>query len=346
MKLNKIIIFTFIILSFSCTKKDVVTNQSTEENKLSEKDKLLIGFSIDTLAIERWQRDLDIFINKAKELGADVIVQNAGNNINEQNRQLLYLMEKQIDVAIIIPKEAGELTDTIQKLKNKNIPVIAYDRLIVNSNIDLYMTIDSEKVGESMAQGLLNATKGTNWFYILGPEEDYNMTLIKEGIAKYINNTNITVSHLFYTDSWNYDLSHQEMNRLLANDQIPDAIVCGNDAIADSVIQSISKYSPDKEIAICGQDADIIACKYIIQGKQSCTVYKPIPKLAELAAEYAVKLAKKENLQIPYRWKKSINNGYAEIPGVWIEPILVTKENLDKVVIDSGFHPATSIYGN
>ena len=346
MKLNKLIIFSLILLSFSCAKKEKTPSTTKVEKKSTGKENILIGFSIDTLAIERWQRDLDIFINKAKELGADVIVQNAGNNAEEQNRQLLYLLEKQVDVVIILPKEADALTETIQKFKNKNIPVIAYDRLIVNADIDLYMTIDSEKVGEAMAQGLMNATKGTNWFYILGPEEDYNMTLIKKGISKHINNTNIRVSHLYYTDSWNYDLSHQEMNRLLSNEQIPDAIVCGNDAIADSVIRSISKYSPDKQIAVCGQDADIIACKYIIEGKQACTVYKPISKLAVNAAHFAVQLAKKEELSIPYRWKKRINNGYTDVLGVWIEPELVTKENLDKVIIESGFHPSTSIYGN
>ena len=347
MKIQKILILTLIILSFSCTKQEKQLPQKiTNEKNQTKAEKLQIGFSIDTLAIERWQRDLDIFMNKAHELGADVIVQNAGNNAEEQNRQLLYLLEKQVDTIIIVAKEAKSLTDTIHKIKNKNIPIIAYDRIILDAPIDLYLTIDSEKVGETMAKGLLNATKGTNWFYILGPEEDFNMTLIKEGIAKCITNTNINISHIYYTNSWNYDLSHQEMNRLLAKEQIPDAIVCGNDAIADSVIQSISKYSPDKDIAICGQDADIVACQYIIQEKQTFTVYKPITKLAELAAEYAIKLAKKESLHIPEKWRKSINNGHSEIPGLWLEPTLVNKENLDEVIINSGFHPSTSIYVN
>ena len=126
MKIQKILILTLIILSFSCTKQEKQLPQKiTNEKNQTKAKKLQIGFSIDTLAIERWQRDLDIFMNKAHELGADVIVQNAVNNAEEQNRQLLYLLEKQVDTIIIVAKEAKSLTDTIHKIKNKNIPIIA-----------------------------------------------------------------------------------------------------------------------------------------------------------------------------------------------------------------------------
>ncbi|MBO7638879.1 MAG: hypothetical protein J6S91_07885, partial [Treponema sp.] len=76
----------------------------------------VIGFSIDTLAIERWQRDLDVFMGEAKELGADVIVQNAGNSVEEQNRQLLYLAGRNVDVIVIVAKDGLLLADTIDKI--------------------------------------------------------------------------------------------------------------------------------------------------------------------------------------------------------------------------------------
>lgn len=307
--------------------------------------KITIGFSIDTLAIERWQRDLDIFINTAKELGADVIVQNAGSSIDEQNRQLLYLMDKNVDVIVLLPKDADCFTETIQKIRSKNIPVISYDRLTLNADISLYLTIDSEKVGENMGKGLLKVTQGRNWNLILGPKEDYNMTLIKEGIGKTIRNTGVNLSHVFYTDDWNYDLSYQEMVRIISKGDLPDAIVCGNDAVAASVIQALTRYLPEQHIPICGQDADIAACQYIVQGKQDFTVYKPIARLAELAAEYAVYLAKGENIYEKGMNIQTINNGSGDIPAIWLEPILVDKGNLDDVIISSGFHTASSIYG-
>ncbi len=337
--------FALILLTsllFACKK----TNPSSSEKTVSPslEKKITIGFSIDTLAIERWQRDMDIFINKAKELGADVIVQNSGNSIEEQNRQLMYLMDR-TDAIVVLPKDASSITESVQKIRAKGIPVISYDRLTLNADINLYMTIDSEKVGEEMASQMMRHTNGTNWYCILGPKEDYNMSLINDGINRIVRNSRVRINHVYHTDNWNYDLSYQEMVRILKSDVFPDAILCGNDAVASSVIQAISRYYPDIYIPVCGQDADVSACQYIVQGKQAFTIYKPIIRLAELSAEYAVKLAKKEALPEDGVRKSYINNGFADIPTVWLEPVYVDKYNLDKVVIDSGFHNASSVYG-
>ena len=338
------VLFIFLCITFFACKKQ---NQPATEKKATPAPEkhITIGFSIDTLAIERWQRDMDVFINKAKELGADVIVQNSGNSIEEQNRQLLYLMNR-TDAIVVLPKDAASITETVQKIRAKGIPVISYDRLTLNADINLYITIDSEKVGEAMALEMIRQTSGTNWYCILGPKEDYNMTLINDGITRIVRNSNVKINHVFYTDNWNYDLSYQEMVRILKSDVFPDAIICGNDAVAASVIQAISRYYPDIYIPVCGQDADIAACQYIVQGKQAFTIYKPIIKLAELAAEFAVKLAKNEEIPEGNYRKSFINNGYADIPTIWLDPTYVDKYNLDKVVIDSGFHNKTSIYGN
>ena len=329
-------------LAFSCKKQEV--SSTVRQPSATSVKPLTIGFSIDTLAIERWQRDIDVFINKAKEMGAEVIVQNAGNSIEEQNRQLMYLLEREVDAVVVLPKEATSISDSVQRLRSKNIPVISYDRLTLNADISLYLTIDSEKVGEQMAQEMLRRTKGTNWYCILGPEEDYNMTLIKEGLDRILRTTDIKINHVFYTSGWNYDLSYQEMIRILKSDIFPDAIICGNDAVAASVIQAINRYYPDTHIPVCGQDADISACQYIVQGKQDFTIYKPIIQLAEVAAECAVHLAKKEEISENRFRIRPINNGYGDIPTIWLEPTHVDKYNLDKVIIESGFHSAASVY--
>ena len=332
------------MLCNSCSKQFSKKNelQNQTDNSLNKK---VIGFSIDTLAIERWQRALDVFSSRVKELGADVIVQNAGNSIEEQNRQLMYLLERNVDVIVVLPKQADSITESVQKIKAKNIPVISYDRLTLNAPVDLYITINSEKVGETMAKGLLRKTKGTNWYYILGPEEDYNMTLIKKGINNIISkNTNVSIDYVYYTDGWNYDLANEEMIRLIKNGRIPNAIICGNDAVADSVIQALTTYYNGDHICICGQDADIAACQNIINKKQDFTVYKPITKLAETAAIYAVRIAKGESVEELSADIASINNGFGKIPVIWLDPVLVDNTNMDKIVIDSGFHTHYDVY--
>ena len=340
-----IILCLLLTLCLSCQKKEAsASNRPVKTSASSAASPLKIGFSIDTLAIERWQRDMDVFINKAKEMGADVIVQNAGNSIEEQNRQLMYLLERNVDCVVVLPKDAASITESVQKLRAKNIPVISYDRLALNADINLYLTIDSEKVGEQMAQEMLRRAKGINWYCILGPEEDYNMTLIMEGVNRILRTTRVHINHIFYTDGWNYDLSYQEMVRILKSDTFPDAIICGNDAVAASVIQAINRYYPDTHIPVCGQDADISACQYIAQGKQEFTIYKPIIQLAEVAAECAVKLAKHEEISEDRFRISPIKNGFGDIPTIWLDPTFVDKYNLDKVIIDSGFHSAASIY--
>ena len=346
-KLNCAALLILMLTAGSCKKQETSSAvRQPRQPSPAQQQNLTIGFSIDTLAIERWQRDMDVFINKAKEMGADVIVQNAGNSIEEQNRQLVYLLERDVDAVVVLPKDAASITESVQRLRSKGIPVISYDRLALNADINLYLTIDSEKVGEQMAQEMLRRAKGDNWYCILGPAEDYNMTLIMEGINRILRTTSVHINHTFYTDGWNYDLSYQEMVRILKGDIFPDAIICGNDAVAASVIDAINRYYPDTHIPVCGQDADISACQYIVQGKQEFTIYKPIIQLAEVAAECAVHLARKEQISENRFRIRPINNGYADIPTIWLEPSYVDKYNIDKVIIDSGFHSAASVYKN
>lgn len=340
-----LILIILTLTTISCKKQEkTAASRPDQKASTSASRPLTIGFSIDTLAIERWQRDMDVFINKAKEMGADVIVQNAGNSIEEQNRQLMYLLERNVNAVVVLPKKADAITESVQKLRAKNIPVICYDRLALNADINLYLTIDSKKVGELMALEMLRHTSGKNWYLILGPEEDYNMTLIKDGIYRIIKDTPTKINHIFYTDGWNYDLSYQEMVRILKGDTFPDAIICGNDAVAASVIDAINRYYPDTHIPVCGQDADISACQYIVQGKQDFTIYKPIIQLAEVAAECAVKLARQEEVPNSGYRSSYIENGFGRIPTIWLDPTYVDKYNLDKVIIESGFHSAASVY--
>ena len=120
-------------------------------------------------------------------------------------------------------------------------------------------------------------------------------------------------------------------------------VVLGHDAVADSVISVLQAYYPDKHIPICGQDADIAACQNIVRGLQDFTVYKPIVELARSAAEISVRVARGEKIQSLSNLK-SIDNKFAEIPAILLKPVLVTKSNVDDVIIDSGFHTYGEVY--
>jgi len=334
--------FLFSAALSSCSRK--TAEPAPKSASETAKGAPVIGFSIDTLAIERWQRDLDLFMNEARRLGAEVIVQNSGNSIDEQNRQILYLASRNVDVIVIVAKDAHSLTETIDKVHSKNIPVISYDRLILDADIDLYMTVDSEKVGKIMGRTMLSIADSKNWALILGPKEDNNMGMIRSGILSAIKNTGVVISNEYYTSGWNYDLSRQYAIDMITSGKIPDVILCGNDAVADSVIGVINQYYTGDHIFICGQDADIAACQNIIKGYQDFTVYKPIGELAKQAAGCAVRLAKGKTVEEIAKDGSFIHNGYKNVPSILLEPQKVDRDNLREIIIDSGFHTEGEIY--
>ena len=323
----------------SCSKKD---NPKIENN--DSKKKTTIGFSIDTFIIERWRRDCDVFIAAAKEHGAEVIVQNAGNSIEEQINQIQYLIDSDVSVLVIVPKEASSLTEVIKKARAKNIPVISYDRLILNADISLYVSVNSRSVGYLMTTGLLQLKPSGGYYCIYGAKEDHNMSLIDSGVRDALDGKQVTINGIYYTDDWNYDLAYRKMNELLDKGSITDAVICGNDAIAESVIRSLSEHKLGNSIPVAAQDADIAACRRIVAGTQAITVYKPITELARLAAEYACRLAEGKSPESFPEVSEKIDNGYGKIPVIFLEPVLVTADTLKEVIIESGFHTEQEIY--
>ena len=336
-------ILTLAAAAFSsCQKKSEPSAGRLEADE--RKSALTIGFSIDTLAIERWRRDCDVFLNTAKDLGADVIVQNSGNSVEVQNQQIQYLIKRGAKAVVIVPKDAESLGESVRLARSKGIPVISYDRLLRNSPVDLYVTIDSQAVGALMAQELLRKKPRGEWFCFYGPKEDFNMTLIQRGVESVLQNSRAKIVYTYWTDGWNYDLSYQKARELLKAGKIPDAVVAGNDAVADSIIRAIGEYAPSSRIAVGGQDADVAGCQNVVMGKQAVTVYKPITDLAAKTAQIAVDLALGKSVKECAGANGSIDNGAGEIPVLWLQPIAVTAANMDEIVIKSGFHTRQEVY--
>lgn len=148
-----------VVLLAGCGSKPEEEQTEAEETESSgkEEDKIQIGLTVDSFVIERWIRDRDVFVATARELGADVNVQDAGADANEQISQIEYFISKQVDVIVVIARDCGVLSDAIQKAHNAGIPVISYDRMINNANTDFYISFDNRKVGEIMAQALIDA---------------------------------------------------------------------------------------------------------------------------------------------------------------------------------------------
>ncbi|MBQ7657585.1 MAG: substrate-binding domain-containing protein [Butyrivibrio sp.] len=310
-----------------------------------EQDKIQIGMCFDSFVIERWQRDRDVFVSAAKELGAEVNVQNANGDVEQQKSQIDYFIKKNVDVIVIICIDPAELVDSIKKAHDAGIKVIAYDRPVPNADVDLYISFDNEKVGELMGEAMVKAGLGGGKVLMInGSPKDQNVPMVREGFRNVMRKNGVEILDEYYCDGWKAELAS---GYVYSNPELvkeADGIMCGNDDLASRVVFSLAEMRLAGKKLVCGQDADLEACQRIVEGTQIMTVYKPIEKLAQKAAEAAVTLAKGE--EIVDEGLSEYKEGNGSIPYLKIEPIGVTKDNIDEVIINSGFHLREDVYLN
>ena len=335
-KIIALITILSLILCAGCN-----TPEHKEDTPTTKNEVCTIGLSFDSFVIERWTRDRDVFVSTANELGAEVNVQSAGGDVTKQIEHIKYFIEIGVDAIVIITADAVALADVLKEAKSKGIPVICYDRLVINADADLYISFDNEAVGEQMATAICdNVPDGGRIVEIMGPESDYNVAQVMSGFDSVCEKHNMEITLKYNCDNWKPELAYDFVNEHFEEISTADAIMCGNDALAGEAIHALAERGYAGKIYVTGQDGDLEACQRLVEGTQLVTVYKPVEKLARLAAECAVKLAAGESLGETAQFFDGTNN----IPYIAIEPSGVTRENLDEVIIDSGFHLREEVY--
>ena len=331
------LLMIFSLLLFTGCK----TPEKKEVPETTDTDKLLIGLSFDSFVIERWTRDRDVFVSTANSLDAEVNVQSAGGDVTTQISQIKYFIEIGVDAIVIITADAVALADVLKEAKNKNIPIICYDRLVMNCNADLYISFNNETVGKEMANAICSKVpEGGTIVEIMGPESDYNVPQVMSGFDSVCAEHNMNITLKYNCENWKPELAYDFVNAHFDEISQADAIMCGNDALAGEVIHALAERGYADKIYVTGQDADLEACQRVVEGTQLVTVFKPVESLAKLAAEYAVQLACGNTIEAT----ETFFDGTYDVPYIAIEPSGVTRENLDKVIIDGGFHLKSEIY--
>lgn len=338
-------------LATACGNRSSAGREAKEEGGDRKADQVQIGLCFDSFVIERWLRDRDVFSATAQELGAKVNVQSANGDVNEQIAQIRYLISKKMDAIVIIAIDSDTLTDVIKEAKDKGIKVICYDRLIMNADADLYVSFDNEKVGELMGQALREALPGGGKvFEILGSSTDHNTTQVKAGFEKTLAGSGVEIVYSASCDNWLAELAFDAVNDGLAeNGGRVDGVMCGNDDLAGHAIRALTESRLAGRIPVVGQDADLSGCQRIVEGTQTMSVYKSVEEEAKVAAKLAVALAKGEDItgeEAEVRVTDTIDNGTYRIPCYSIDPVAVNRQNMDQVIVDSGFHRAEDVYRN
>nr|WP_305147696.1 D-xylose ABC transporter substrate-binding protein [Anoxybacillus gonensis] len=339
---------TFVLAS-ALTACGVVSsgNEGGSESSKKDDDKIVIGFSMDTLKEERWQRDKELFEAKVKELGAEVKTLAANGDDAAQLSQAEQLISEGVDVLVVVPHNAEASAAIVEKAHKEGIPVISYDRLIKNAEVDYYVSFDNVRVGEMQAQAIVEKAPKGNYVYIGGADTDNNAHLFRQGAMNVLKpleeKGDIKIVYDQFSKDWKPEEALKNMeNALTANNNNIQAVVAANDGTAGGVIQALAAQGLAGKVPVSGQDAELAALQRIVEGTQTMTVYKPIKAIATKAAEMAVALAKGEKIET----NQTVSNGKIDVPSVLLDPIAVTKDNVLDTVIKDGYHKLEDVFKN
>jgi D-xylose transport system substrate-binding protein len=304
-----------------------------------------IGFSIDDLRLERWARDRDYFTAAAQKLGAKVYVQSADASEQRQIAQIENLISRGVDVLVIVPYNATVLNNAIREAKKAKIKVVSYDRLILNADVDAYVSFDNKAVGELQAQSLVNLKPKGNYYLLGGAPTDNNAKILREGQMKVLQPLVDKGDVKIVGKQWVKDWSASEAmaiveNALTASRNKIDAVVASNDGTAGGAIQALAAQKLAGKVVVSGQDADLAAVRRVIAGTQTMTVYKPLRALASNAANVAVQLVRNQKPG----YNAQMHNGVKNVDSLLLKPVLLNKSNVDLLVRD-GFYTQAQLAG-
>ena len=300
--------------------------------------KTKIGILMDNTSLERWKKDKELFEKTAKDLKAEAIIKVADSNPELQLKQAEELISEGVDVLIVIPVDLAKSREIVKKAHDENIPVISYDRLIKNCNVDYYVSTDNISVGELQADYLSKISPVGNYALITGPTTDNNAFLLHLGwlnvLQPFVDKGDIKIVVDEFTDFWLPDESYRMLKEYLEGGGKVDAVLAGNDALAAGAIMALKEFDYDGKVLVAGQDADVNAIRNIVAGVQTITIYKPIESLVYAALDAAVKIS---DGKAPSNMNITVNNGKKLVPAILLKSQVVNRHNIKMTVISEGF---------
>lgn len=315
------------------------------------RDAIKIGFSMDSFVVERWQRDRDAFLDEARANGVEVILRTANEKLDVQREQLLELARSDIDVLVVVPNDAEGLSDTVKTVRNRGIPVLAYDRLVRNTPIDGYISFDNQGIGSMMADAVLSELDSredgdSTVLVINGALSDYNSVMINRGIVTSLTppiySGQVRVLDSLWLQSWRNEEARAAIEDAFDRFGHISGVIAANDLIAGAVVRSAAARGIAGKLLVSGMDGNLAAVQRVAEGTQLMTIYKPVENLARRAVHAAVELARTRNLQAD----ELIHNGSVEVPFIRLAPVMVTQENILDTVIADGFHSYDDVFRN
>ncbi|OKL51994.1 multiple monosaccharide ABC transporter substrate-binding protein [Buchananella hordeovulneris] len=328
----------------------------------------LVGISMPTKSLERWSRDGEHLVKELEALGYDTTLQFADNKVEQQISQIQNMINEGPAVLVVGSIDGSALAPVLDQAAAAGIKVIAYDRLIRDSEaVDYYATFDNYQVGKLQGEYIVKTldlanNKGPfNLEPFSGSPDDNNAKFFFAGawdqLSPYVESGVLVVPsgkapksvddwQSIGIQAWMAPAAQAEMETRLNSfyqDKKVQAVLAPNDALALGITQALESagYSATDLPVITGQDADLANVQNIINGKQTMTVWKDTRKLGTQVAKMVDQIVKGEEVTV--NDTKSYENGKKVVPSFLIEPQVVTKDNVKELLVDSGYYQAEEL---
>jgi len=293
----------------------------------------LVGVSWSNFQEERWKTDEAAIKGQLAKSGGSYVSADAGGSPEKQLADIDGLIAKGAKALIILAMDKDAIVPALAKAKAKNIPVVAYDRLIEAPGV-FYITFDNKEVGRMQARAVLAARPKGSYVMIKGSPTDPNADFLREGqqevLATAIKGGAIKIVGEEYTEGWKPEVAQKNMEQILTkNGNKVDAVVASNDGMAGGVVAALSARGL-KGVPVSGQDGDHAALNRVALGTQTVSVWKDARDLGREAATAALALASGKKVPGAATWAE----GEKKVPmeAIFLKAVPVTKANLDAVV--------------
>jgi len=321
-----------------------------------------VGVAMPTKDLQRWNQDGDNMKALLEEAGYEVDLQFANNDVNTQLTQVQTMVDSDCDVIVIAAIEGSSLGSALESAKAKNIPVIAYDRLLMDSDaVSYYATFDNYKVGTVQGEfvrdalDLDNAEGPFNIEFTAGDPGDNNAGFFFNGamdvLKPYIESGKLVVPsgqtefEQVATPTWKTDVAQARAEDILASNYADgtelNAWLCSNDSTALGVTNALEANYVGNWPIITGQDCDIQNTKNMIAGKQAMSVFKDTRTLAAQVVKMVGQILKGEEVEV--NDTETYNNNVKVVPSFLCAPVFANADNYQELLVDSGYYTADQL---
>jgi D-xylose transport system substrate-binding protein len=294
-----------------------------------------VGISLSDLNADRWLKETVFMEREFESEGIKPYRRIANQDPTLQFKQCVELIDSGCKVIIIVASDSKRTGIIADEANKRKVKIVCYDRLILNSKPDYYVSFDNIKIGEMQANYAVERAPEGNYVVLSGPESDYNAVLFRKGemnvLKPLIDKGKINLVFDPILPEWNSMIAFSALQDKYedANFKV-DAILGTNDKLAAGAIMYMEMLSKEFNIVITGMDASLDGCRNIIAGKQSMSIFKPGENLAKETVALTLNLLNNK----PIITDKTVNNFDSDIPAILLEPVIITKKNINSLIVE------------